>query len=728
MGACASKQNEDLQGNTRLNDRKHTTNISYQMEPLSNPKQHIGVSHGKVVVGSPPNENYPGYPAQAGAPEIVYQNGDLSQRIIYYNEALSMDCDQRQRMEGLGAPNSENPVHIAERVHALAGDYVTPETVGNNGNKYGNSGGVSANTIHEVGLLSSFNPTDRVYDPVLQGMVYVLDKNQSVDGLRPLTVPVAGAQESIGIKKTGGKHGAEPAVGLKMDYQKWELSNNPECGLVELGPSNHLNKGTDKNVDVTNISNVDYQYEAEVPASHVTLQNRNFTGISDNNLQDASTVTSRVAIQRKVYNPMIGEMIWVLDNNGQGASLEEIANNPNILTLNYQNLTPNGSQRKMQHIGKDTYQEKISADNYILNTYTQLRTLGKGGSCRVLACRKNSSEKKYALKIMSKRDIVNARLFQKERDILQKLQHQNIMYFHEAHVDSQNFYIVSMLYEGGDLFERIFDGLTESRVSYLVRTILHAVKYCHSKNIVHRDLKPENCVFKTRDPNSELVLIDFGCAKEVENNKRYYDVVGTPFYLAPELVLRNNYIRTGRVLKSSDIWSIGVIAYILLTGRPPFKGQSNTEIYKNVILKPLKFPSKVKLSKPFIHFCWLMLKKSPKRRLRIDAALAHIWVQGRIASNYKVSQYVSKLLLQFNQHTKLKKAICSVLAQNMGSKAQNRMREEFNRLDENCDGALDESELSLLLMDMGFAKNHARLEASKIIQSGDFDGSGTIEF
>merc|ERR1719273_2769518 len=150
--------------------------------------------------------------------------------------------------------------------------------------------------------------------------------------------------------------------------------------------------------------------------------------------------------------------------------------------------------------------------------------------------------------------------------------------------------------------------------------MLSAIDHCHRKNIVHRDLKPENFVFKTEDQDSDMVLIDFGCAKVVKDDVEYKDLVGTPYYLAPESAAGHKYIRTGAVLKSSDIWSIGVIAFVLMTGRPPFNGHSNTEIFSSIIKKPLKFPATVKLSQDFLKFCKEMLKKSPKRRMTLEKA------------------------------------------------------------------------------------------------------------
>merc|ERR1719195_539193 len=138
-------------------------------------------------------------------------------------------------------------------------------------------------------------------------------------------------------------------------------------------------------------------------------------------------------------------------------------------------------------------------------------TLGKGGSCRVVVATEKTTKEKYALKIMSARERMNKELYDKECHILGMLDHPNIIRFHESHADGDNYYILSELCEGGELFDRIVDKshpITERRASELVRTMLEAIQHCHQKNIVHRDLKPENFVFKPKSPDSEMVLID----------------------------------------------------------------------------------------------------------------------------------------------------------------------------------------------------------------------------
>jgi len=370
-------------------------------------------------------------------------------------------------------------------------------------------------------------------------------------------------------------------------------------------------------------------------------------------------------------------------------------------------------------------------NEYIEQKYAFGKTLGKGGSCRVLEAIEKSTNNKFAVKIMSRAEETNKELFEKERDILQILHHPNIIYLVEHHVDDTSYFLITDLCDGGELFDRIVDknnAITEKRASQLVRTMLLSIKHCHEKNIVHRDIKPENFVFQTKDLNAEMVLIDFGCAKIVEEETVYKDLVGTPYYLAPESAAGGRYVRTGSILKSSDLWSIGVITYVLMTGRPPFNGTSNKEIFSHIIKRPLRFPPKVSLSKPFVDFCQKILKKSPKRRMRMEDAINHPWVQGVDAPDKKISEDVIRVLKQFNRQSKLKKAITKILAAHMGKEPKRKITEHFNRLDKDGDGALSARELSILLMDMGYTGAKAMEEAKKMIASTTDNDSGLIEF
>merc|ERR1712062_111140 len=137
---------------------------------------------------------------------------------------------------------------------------------------------------------------------------------------------------------------------------------------------------------------------------------------------------------------------------------------------------------------------------------------------------------------------LHLQLFRAEASILEELNHPHILQFEDVYMDRKNYYIATQLCTGGDLLRHVkqkyaedkSSKITESLVAYLINQIVDAISYCHSKNIVHRDIKPQNFVFLDDSTDSRLIIIDFGVAKVVEEGTLYTDLVGTPYYIAPE--------------------------------------------------------------------------------------------------------------------------------------------------------------------------------------------------
>ena len=150
--------------------------------------------------------------------------------------------------------------------------------------------------------------------------------------------------------------------------------------------------------------------------------------------------------------------------------------------------------------------------------------------------------------------------------------------------EPEYFHIVTELLTGGDLLSKITSCAvcSETVVADYMRQLLSAVAYCHKMGIIHRDLKPENLVFETSHPSSVLKVIDFGASCCISDNHR--GVVGTDYYLAPEILLRKPYD------EKCDVWSSGVILYILLCGYPPFNGSSSNGIHNRIVVQELAFP------------------------------------------------------------------------------------------------------------------------------------------
>ena len=157
-----------------------------------------------------------------------------------------------------------------------------------------------------------------------------------------------------------------------------------------------------------------------------------------------------------------------------------------------------------------------------------------------------------------------------EIDILKNLNHPNILRLYEVYESKDKINLVTELCDGQELFEAIqsMHRFDERQAAGIIKEILLAVSYCHSKNVSHRDLKPENILIEIKNQQITLKVIDFGTSHHYapgKGNNKMTQLYGTPYYIAPE-VLNHDYT------EKCDIWSIGIILYILLSGKPPFAG------------------------------------------------------------------------------------------------------------------------------------------------------------
>mmetsp|Transcript_30898 Transcript_30898/g.49577 ORF Transcript_30898/g.49577 Transcript_30898/m.49577 type:complete len:546 (-) Transcript_30898:313-1950(-) len=424
-----------------------------------------------------------------------------------------------------------------------------------------------------------------------------------------------------------------------------------------------------------------------------------------------------------------------------------------------------GSEQPQDPAEKDDEQKTQEIQSIdVVATYKFGRTLGSGASCRVVeASDKQDVQVQAAIKIMDKERSISKKLYQREVAILERLTpnkdkpHKGILPFMGHGEDDDSYYIVTRLLWGGELFDRIVSKddeykITEKIAVKLVCDMLQAVKYCHDNDIVHRDLKPENFVFASKRVESDIVLIDYGCARRVKDNEVIDDVVGTAYYLAPELAAAalENYAkkgvkvsgkvgaskpRTGKILKAADVWSMGVIAYVMMTGRAPFRGRNNIGIFESTCTKPLVFPekdaryhNKLSLNAHFKDFVKKALEKDPEKRISIEDAIRHPWVQGVDAKDYRLNRDVIHYLRQFKYQSRLKAEITRVLAANMTDEPSKQVLRHFKRLDADNDGFLDLEELTFLLLDMGYVGHTAKEEAQKMIENADKNGDGVIDF
>ena len=245
-----------------------------------------------------------------------------------------------------------------------------------------------------------------------------------------------------------------------------------------------------------------------------------------------------------------------------------------------------------------------------INLYYEItkNLLGKGSYGKVqLGYLKNTNIQR-AIKIIEKSKVKNVERFKLEVEIMMKLDHPNVLRLYDYFEDDTHVYLVLELCSGGELFDRIIEKkyYSESEANIIFKQIMKAIMHCHMQGVCHRDLKPENFIMISKDDPYTLKLIDFGLSRTFDNNdvnvlaqkknvdnvpqgKRHTRAVlmtkaGTPFYIAPEVL-------TGNYNEKCDVWSAGVILYILMCGYPPFYGENNKQILDEVKKGKLDFTS-----------------------------------------------------------------------------------------------------------------------------------------
>lgn len=222
-----------------------------------------------------------------------------------------------------------------------------------------------------------------------------------------------------------------------------------------------------------------------------------------------------------------------------------------------------------------------------------------------------------------------------------RLTHPNIVQLYETYEDKTKIYLVMELVTGGELFDRIVEkgSYTEKDASDLIRQILEAVDYMHEQGVVHRDLKPENLLFYSPDDDSKIMISDFGLSK-MEDSGVMATACGTPGYVAPEVLAQKPYG------KAVDIWSIGVISYILLCGYPPFYDENDANLFAQILKGEFEFDSPYwdEISDSAKDFIRHLMCVSVEKRFTCKTALAHPWISGNAAGNKNIHATVSEQL------------------------------------------------------------------------------------
>ncbi|BAT85113.1 hypothetical protein LR48_Vigan03g212100 [Vigna angularis] len=265
--------------------------------------------------------------------------------------------------------------------------------------------------------------------------------------------------------------------------------------------------------------------------------------------------------------------------------------------------------------------------------------------------------------------------------------HKNLVQFYDAYEDNDNVYIVMELCKGGELLDKILSRggkYSEEDARIVMIQILSVVAFCHLQGVVHRDLKPENFLYISKDENSTLKVIDFGLSDYVKPDERLNDIVGSAYYVAPE-VLHRSYGT------EADMWSIGVIAYILLCGSRPFWARTESGIFRAVLKADPSFdeapwPS---LSADAVDFVKRLLNKDYRKRLTAAQALSHPWLTSH-CDDVKIpfDMIIHKLVKAYICSSSLRKSALGALAKTLTLVQLAYLREQFNMLGPNKSGLI----------------------------------------
>ena len=363
----------------------------------------------------------------------------------------------------------------------------------------------------------------------------------------------------------------------------------------------------------------------------------------------------------------------------------------------------------------------------LLDKYTVEKEIGAGGYARCLLVKNKTTGQLYACKELQKNKLNNVASLKSEIQILIKLDHPNIIKLYEIYENDNYIYLVMELCTGGELFDRIIQKteqgkqFTEKEVANIFQQMMSAINYCHSNKIVHRDLKPENLLLASQDENSPIKVIDFGMSRIFNNKQAMFDKVGTAYYISPEVL-------DGFYDEKCDIWSAGVILYILLCGYPPFNGNDDDEIFESIKKRKFVFPEAewANISKEAKDLINKMLS-DPLTRLTAEQVLSHPWLVNQLNKNTKAKE----IKLNFNTFktysgaNKLSRAVLTYIASRLTDDEVKKLKDAFQKIDVNGDGMLTLDELKNAISQN--PEVHV-MNIEQIFKTIDTDNSGVINY
>lgn len=388
----------------------------------------------------------------------------------------------------------------------------------------------------------------------------------------------------------------------------------------------------------------------------------------------------------------------------------------------------------------------------ITDVYHISKRLGEGAFATVYKVIHKTTGGLFAMKEINLRKIKSSNtkdMLMREIKLMKLLDHPNIIKIVEVFRQSNMLYLVMECCEGGELFDDLYAQpelkYTEEDANKLIRKMVGALAYMHANGLVHRDLKLENFIFTDKSAEKQIKLIDFGFSRAYLEGDTMSAFCGTSYYIAPEVL-------AGRYTAASDLWSLGVIAFMMLTGQCPFGGKTDSEIMDNV-RHAAKNPTKTnkKLQKILVHegmsrectdFVMGLLKTDIPARLTCPQALEHPWITGRsmtgrrttlperVASESETSHRRDTMALvanvkAFRDQSRLKRTALLAISFGANSKELRTLAAQFAEFDTNGDGLISPDEFTAMMAKNGIAD---KAKARTYFDAVDQDGTGMIKY
>ena len=373
--------------------------------------------------------------------------------------------------------------------------------------------------------------------------------------------------------------------------------------------------------------------------------------------------------------------------------------------------------------------------------YKRLNCLGENENSSIYRVKHNITDEIRVMKVIKKSNSVKDengefedKEIKNEIDVLKTLDHPNILKIFEFYSDKNSYSLITEFCSGGDLFQEIVDKgpFREKYCAFVIYQILLGINHCHNMNIIHRDLKPENILIVDKDKNEfpRIKICDFGTSKILEKGKQDKKLVGSPYYMAPE-VFKNN------VTEKCDIWSCGVILYLLLSARPPFAGEDDDEIIESVQSARIDYSSPPfnKLSANCLDLLKKLLNKDPEQRISAQEALNHKWFHvnssQELFNSIKDQKTIKKLihnLKSYKRDSIIQDVALAYLVHNFPQmKEVINANKLFNLIDTNGDGKINKDDLRQGLKSKADSKALEK-NIDQIYRNIDMDNNGYITY